>query len=248
MLKHIILTNDFEAIGYALDFIDPERDLIRLDTAVAKIAINRTGTMAVIGAGTGLGIGIVPYNQELRLHTPFPSEGGHTDFTPYNLQELELVHYLQTNHMTKEGVHPELERVLSGAGLMAIYDYLNAKGPKSALSKRIAKLVGNDKIKLIADNWLSDPVCKKAVELFIRFYARAARTVVLLSEPFSGLFIAGGIAQKHPEWMKSNMFLDEFFRQDRRLDLLQNTPLYLITNPDIGLYGCCNVAINFSQQ
>ena len=39
--------------------------------------------------------------------------------------------------------------------------------------------------------------------------------------------------------------MHEFELHDKKSIVLQKIPVYIITNNDVGLYGCCNVAANF---
>lgn len=249
MLNKIILVNDFEAIGYGLDLLDLEKDVIKLPHVREDLTGNWTAanTFAVIGAGTGLGISITHYDMNKHLHAPLPSEGGHIDFTPYDKLEMELVEFLKEKRVTKKDVHPELERVLSGHGMENIYNFLITKKEfkKTSIVKKINKLKGTEKLQEIENDYGKDKTCKKTVDMFINFYARAARYLALISECYSGLFITGRIALKNIERLKDKSFMEEFERHDKRSDVLRKIPVYVITNRDVGLYGCCNVAINF---
>ncbi len=244
MLKHIMLINDFEAIGYGLDILDLSRDVKRL-THPESMDGSDESTMAVIGAGTGLGMAIVPYSREKRLHTPFPSEGGHMELASHDLVELELVHFLKKKFSSKD-YHPDIEDVVSGRGIENLFEFFSSRHPETHISKRIKQLKGDEKIKMISESYHQDPICRKAIDQFIRFYGRAARNLALLSQPYAGLFISGGIAQRHPDWM-GKIFLEEFLRHEKKSDFIWKIPVYTITNPDVSLYGCCNVAVNFSK-
>ena len=48
-----------------------------------------------------------------------PTEGGHTDFAPNSDQEIDLLRYVRSQYL-----HVSYERVLSGPGLLSIYEYL----------------------------------------------------------------------------------------------------------------------------
>jgi len=244
MLKHIILINDFEAIGYGLDILDLAKDVKRL-TRPESMDGSEESTKAVIGAGTGLGMGIVPYSKEKRFHIPFPTEGGHMELASHNLLELELVHFIKKKFSVKES-HPDIEDVVSGRGLENLYEFFSSKHPDTPISKRIKQLSGDAKIKMISESYHQDLICKKAVDLFVRFYGRAARNLTLLSQPYAGLFVAGGITMRHPDWI-GKIFLEEFLRHEKKSDFIWKIPVYIITNPDVSLYGCCNFAVNFSK-
>ena len=249
MLNKVILVNDFEAIGYGLDLLDLNKDTVKLEHVGEDLTTGWTpaNVFAVIGAGTGLGMTIVPYNQGNHIHEPLPSEGGHVDFCAYNKFEQELVEFLKKNALEKKEVHPELERVLSAKGKEYIYEFIRSKNiyPETGITNQIDNLDGISKIHEISLNYDRDETCKKTVEVFMNIYARAARTLALISECYAGLFIAGRIALKHIDKFQDKSFMEEFERHDKRNDVLRKIPVYIITNNDVGLYGCCNVAVNF---
>ena len=89
------------------------------------------GNAAVIAAGTGLGEAGLYWDG--RRHFPFACEGGHSDFSPRDETETELFLYLHQ----KFG-HVAWERVLSGPGLVNVYEFLRDTG-RGKESPTIAK-------------------------------------------------------------------------------------------------------------
>src|SRR6185295_13919622 len=80
------------------------------------------GNIALVAAGTGLGEAALFWNGE--SYDVIASEGGHADFAPRNELEMDLLrHLLQTK---KKRI--SYERVLSGPGLVNIYDFLKSSG------------------------------------------------------------------------------------------------------------------------
>src|SRR5262249_59296562 len=88
--------------------------------------------LVLIAAGTGLGESILFWNGS--RYQPMPSEGGHADFAPNNDNEIELLRHLRSNYL-----HVSYERVLSGSGLHAIYEYVrdSKKNEPTWLSEQI---------------------------------------------------------------------------------------------------------------
>jgi len=248
MLRKVILVNDFEAIGYGMDLLDLEKDVVLLphvgeDMTNTNILSN---TFAIIGAGRGLGVSIAYYDLVKHMHVPLPSEGGHTLFSPSSELEYDLMVYLKQNIMSHKEAHPEFERVVSGAGIINIYTFLRSRNEfsETEATKKIDGLQGIEKLRAIDEN-LDDPTINETINLFIKFYARAAKNLAVMSECYSGLFIAGGIVLRYLEKFKEGKFMKEFELHDVRGDLLRKVPVYIIKNKDIGLIGCCNVAVNF---
>ncbi len=253
MLSKVILVNDFEAMGYGIDLLDLERDVIKLPHVGLDLTSSRTGfnTIAVIGVRTGLGMSIAHYDASKHLHQPLPSEGGHIDLVPYNGLETELASYLRKSAVTKEDVHPEMERVLSARGMEGIFEFLAQKDEyKSQTVEKIRSLQGVTKLQEIEGNYHCDKACRMTIDLFMGFYARACRYLALISECYSGLFITDIIALRNIRNMEDNKkilmaFMEMFERHDKRSDVLRKIPVYLITNKEVALYGACNVALNF---
>ncbi|HYD03456.1 MAG TPA: ROK family protein, partial [Alphaproteobacteria bacterium] len=71
-IHHVTIINDFEAIGLGVNTLKTE-DYVEL----TNFGRNTSGAIAVIGAGTGLGVSILPHSTGDRI--PMQSEGGHVD-------------------------------------------------------------------------------------------------------------------------------------------------------------------------
>ena len=246
MLNKIILLNDFEVIGYSLDLLDLNEDVMKLPHLEEDLKENSTtSNFAVMGAGTGLGMCITPYDAEKQLHIPFPSEGGHIEFAPNNRLEMKLAKFIKKRGYQKD-LHPDMESVVSGKGIETIYDFLmSLQLFKTKITKQISLLEEDEKLAEIEANYERDKTCKKTIDMFITFYARAAKNLALMSKCYGGLFIAGNISLKNIEFLKDRKFMQEFEEHNKRPDILKKIPVYVIINRDVSLYGCCNAAINF---
>jgi glucokinase len=75
--------------------------------------------IGVIGAGTGLGEGFLI--QLATGYQVFASEGGHADFAPRTGLEFQLLQYLREKYDIQR---ISIERVVSGQGIVAIYQFL----------------------------------------------------------------------------------------------------------------------------
>ena len=87
-IRHDILINDLEAYGYGVAELSQEQIYSLSEGDAGQI-----GNRALIAAGTGLGEGLLAWNG--RMHVPYPSEGGHTDFAPRTEEEIELLRFLK---------------------------------------------------------------------------------------------------------------------------------------------------------
>jgi glucokinase len=113
-LEKVDLINDFAANSYGVLALK-DSDLYPLQIGQSRAS----SPIAVIGAGTGLGEGfLIPQGKSYQV---FATEGGHTDFAPRNDLEMQLLQYLQHKLNTE---HISVERVVSGQGIVAIYQFL----------------------------------------------------------------------------------------------------------------------------
>src|SRR5947207_5721975 len=108
-LERVRILNDLVALAYAVPVLDDSE----LHTLQRGEPI-RGGNIALVAAGTGLGIALL-HAVEGRL-IPSPSEGGHADFAARTEREIALLHDL-----TGRFGRAEVEHVVSGKGLVNIY-------------------------------------------------------------------------------------------------------------------------------
>lgn len=239
-LNKVQLINDFEAVGYGVLGLSSE-DIYTLQSGV----INANAPIAIIGAGTGLGQGFLIQQQS--RYFVYPSEGGHSDFAPRSQVEFELLNYLLDRHQIDR---VSVERVVSGQGVVAIYQFLRDRQQMSE-SADIAQAIrtweqeaglaeksvdpGAVISKAAVEN--RDPLCRRTMELFVAAYGAEAGNLALKLLPYGGLYIAGGIAAKNLPLIKEGSFLSSFLQKGRMTDLLKRVSVHVVLNPQVGLIG-----------
>jgi len=239
-IDHISLINDFEAIGYGILGLD-KKDLYTLQVGQAK----PEAPIAIIGAGTGLGQGFLVKQGE--QHHIFPSEGGHADFAPRTELEFQLLKYLLDKHDIQR---VSVERVVSGMGIVAIYQFLRDR--KLAVeSPEIAKVVRTweeeagqqeksvDPGAAIGNAALQkrDRLSEQTMQFFIAAYGAEAGNLALKLLPYGGLYVAGGIAPKILPLIQEERFILNFSQKGRMRRLLEDIPVYVVLNHQVGLIG-----------
>ncbi len=234
-LKKISLINDFEALGFGVNFLAEEnkRDLIALPHPGQYYPKgNPCGTKAVIGPGTGLGHGILVYHPDENLYYPLHSEGSHADLAATNDLEWELVRYLRQN--VCEGAHPDYERVASGPGLVNIYNFLRSREGKT--DKAIDAAM--DKAAAITAN-RANPLCYTATQMFLKFYAGAARNLAMACMATGGVYLGGGITPQILSFIQEEPFTEIFEMADRSThrNVLREIPIKIIMNKRAALLG-----------
>ncbi|MBF2036078.1 MAG: glucokinase [Leptolyngbyaceae cyanobacterium T60_A2020_046] len=243
-LDRVFLINDFEAIGHGvLGLAEDEVHTLQPGQPDADAPI------AIIGAGTGLGQGFaIRQGDRLRV---FPSEGGHADFAPRSELEFQLLSYLRDKHQI---TRVSAERVVSGQGIVSIYQFLRDRGLASE-SPTVAEAIttwerqaGRDKTvdpaATISKAALEDddPLCRQTMELFVSAYGAEAGNLALKLLPYGGLYIAGGIAAKNLPLMRQGIFLNSFTDKGRVSALLEEIPVHLVLTPQVGLIGAARCA------
>lgn len=218
-IAELSLVNDFVAVGHGIAELSKE-DLIVLQQGEPQTKALR----AVLGAGTGLGQAILtPIHTGWRV---WPTEGGHTDFAPQQPVQQPLLEKL-----FRQFEHVSYERVLSGAGLVMLYQFVAEQQRSNINTVLSAKQISEYATQQ------SDPLAVKAMQLFIQIYGAQAGNLALTTLPRAGLFIAGGIAAQNSTLFEQSHFMQHFLAKGRMCGVLEKIPVYLITNPEVGLRG-----------
>ena len=239
--QRVALINDFVAVGYGIPLLSAS-DLLLLQQPDSNLNDSQFTDAAVIGAGTGLGVSHLVYNEG--SYRPYSSEAGHVGFAPENQQQLELLAWLQKNNS-----HVSIEMLLSGDGLERIYKFLHeSTGLSESLSVAQA-MRHSDPAQVITNHALQeeDDLCVKTLDLFVDIYGSAAGNVALHYHPIGSLYIAGGIAAKISQCMNNGRFIKAFRSKGKMSSNLSNISVQLITQEKVGLYGAISYASSIGE-
>jgi glucokinase len=236
--KQTCLINDLEATAWGIETLD-EKDFFTLNPGNE----NAAGNCSIIAAGTGLGEAGLYWDGE--RHHPFSSEGGHSDFSPVTPLEFELFQALEKKHG-----QVSWENLVSGPGLEAIYDHLHHHWqlPTPAWLEDQIQTIG--KAPAISDAGLesSDPLCRKALEIFTRMYAREAGNHALKIMATGGVYLGGGIAPRILPILREGIFMEAFIAKGPMTKVMQSMPVKVILNDKTALYGAANRAVNLQRS
>ena len=238
-INNIELINDFSVLIYGIPFFKNNQ----YEVIQGKLNYeykNNQKLVAIIGAGTGLGMSrgvITPERISI-----FPSEGGHREFSPRTEDEWELVKWLKKK-LNLQRI--SIERIVSGSGLGMIARWkLNDPNERNHPLQNVLKKIDSDHSTIVdfpalvwekANN--KDKLMSEALQLWLNAYGSAAGDLALQELCSSGLWIAGGTAVKNLNGIKSSNFLDAFSNKGRFQAYLKEIPLIVLKDPEATLFS-----------
>lgn len=239
-IEHVSIINDFQAVGYGLDLLGSEQ-LLTLQQGQTLLH----GPRALLGAGTGLGQGLLVWQAAGNAagakgsYTVLPTEAGHADFAPADGLQRDLLEYLAARQP-----RVTVEDVLSGRGLVNGYRFLCAKYPQEMDPALQRAMEQGDAAAAISAAGLAaaDTLAGRALDLFVSIYGSQAGNLALACLPYGGIYITGGIAPKIRARMEGEVFLQAFVNKAPMRELLQKIPVYLVLDAQVGLKGAVLVA------
>ncbi|MGH7565213.1 MAG: glucokinase [Gemmatimonadota bacterium] len=232
-IERVSFINDLAATALGIDALDADA------FAALHEGTPRGDTAAIIAAGTGLGMAIL--TGEGGSPRVMPSEGGHQAFAPRTDLESELLAFLRGHHPD----HVSAERVVSGPGIQAVYEFLRESGREEEprwLAERLAD--SEDRSLEISRAALAGrpPICVAALKTFAGCYGSAAGDLALAALALRGIYVAGGIAPDILPILRAGPFMDAFRAKGRMGNLLADVPVFVLVEPLAPLLGAARWA------
>ncbi len=223
-LTSLVVVNDFAANARAIPHL-PQPSLLTVGPAIP----DAKGNIGVIGPGTGLGVSaLIPRGAEWTL---VAGEGGHATLAASNDEEAAIIQMLR-----KRWNHVSAERVLSGAGLVNLYEALCALNGIEPLMLTPADVTKHAMNK-------SDELSVKAFACFCEFLGGVAGDLALTVGALGGVYIAGGILLRFKDAFAASAFRQRFESKGRFAAMLEKIPTYLILEDSPALIGLANMPI-----
>ena len=230
------LINDLVANAHGLFALEPD-DYLTISLGAEKdddpFNGHPPGNAAIISAGTGLGEAGLFWDGS-RYH-PFASEGGHADFAARDDDEWALC-----KHLRKRFGRVSYERVLSGPGLLNIYQFLKESGRGDEPDWLAERMATGDAPAEISRAALEndEPICRRAMEMFLRIYGAEAGNLALKMMATGGMWLGGGIAAKLGDRLRhSAVFLEGFTSKGRLSPVVEACPVRVVINSHTALMG-----------
>lgn len=238
-LDGLLMLNDFESLALSLPCLTPDQvrahGVAPPPTAAGVEAGAARRTLAVVGPGTGLGVGAVVGTRSGWV--ALPGEGGHATLAAADTLESALLACVRQQY-----AHVSAERLLSGIGLPLLHRSMGqvlgrATGqPGQALTS--AEIVD-------AAEAGSDAACGQTLDMFCALLGGFAGNVALTLGARGGLYIGGGIVPRFADRFFASAFRERFEAKGRFRDYLAAIPTALITDTLVALSGA---ALAIEQQ
>ncbi len=227
-IEKVILLNDLESIATAVPYL-AEEDVFTLNQGVT----DPRGNVAIVAPGTGLGTAFLVWTGE--SYKALASEGGHTSFSPENMQEIELLKFLKRRYK-----HVSFERICSGSHLPNIYEFFldqQSYQEPDWLRKELEQV--DDRTPIIVQAALEHKadICEATLDMFVNILGSAISNMAITILPSGGIYLGGGIPPRILERLKQPDFLHAIANKGRFFELCSNMPVHVILTPKAALFG-----------
>lgn len=233
-LQSVRLINDFAAQSMAPTLLGADEQVAVGGAALPSPGQRPTQTFAVVGPGTGLGIGalLVRDGHPSALET----EGGHVGFAPQTPTESEIL-----DRLTHRFGRISNERVLCGQGVVNLYETL------CAMDGQAPATLQPEEITTRADT-NADPLCVRTVEILVGIFGSVAGDAVLSLGAWDGVYLTGGLLPVLQPWLQHGRFRERFEAKGRFLDAMRKVPIAAITAAEAGLLGSAAIALHAADD
>ncbi|MEO5882931.1 MAG: glucokinase [Caldimonas sp.] len=216
-VARLLVLNDFSALGHAIDTLRPDDvHVVGGGRAVPD------ATVALLGPGTGLGVGGLVRAPEGTA--ALVGEGGHGALAAGDEREAKVIALLRERFD-----HVSAEHVLSGPGLARLHDAVCALDGRPAEpldAPRIVERAG------------TDPACRDTLRMFFAFLGAFAGDLALTLGARGGVYVAGGIVARLGVAIDHSAFRERFEAKGRRRAYLEAIPTAVILDtPALALRG-----------
>lgn len=209
------LLNDFTALALALPDL-PANELRQ----VGGISPAPRGPIALIGAGTGLGVsGLVPVGDAGWV--PLSGEGGHVTLPAVAARER-----LVMDGLAQRYGHASAERLVCGQGLYDAFGLLchADKAEPGAITSAAEVTAAALKAR--------HPQAVEALTMFCAMLGTVAGNLALTLGAHGGVYVGGGIVPRLGTWFDSSPFRERFEAKGRFKQYLAPIPVWVITSAE----------------
>ena len=239
----LLAINDFAAQGLGFtdmfsshsSFLD-KKILDRHQLVLLHHGKSLDGTNVLItGPGTGLGVGTLVFINNVPL--PIQGEGGNVHFSPASNEEIKLLEWLSS-----KTDYVSTEEVLSGRGLVNIYNYLCFK------ENHTSEMSTADQIGIAAKE--GNILARNAARLMVEIFATSIANNILVTGSQKCVIICGGISAKLSDVFGDSKFYERLRNKGKYKNYVSDVPILLSFDDNNGLKGSAEAFYNpfFQKQ
>ena len=229
----VYLINDFAAQAMAITLLRRE-DVVPIGSAEWQpSATSIPRNYAVIGPGTGLGVGGLIIRDG--HFYPLETEGGHASFPPNTPEEIRILEVLSRDYGRVSN-----ERLICGPGLVNIY-------------RALSQIAGADPGPLLPQDIteraaVGEPRAARTISLFCAVFGAIASDLVLTLGAWDGVFLTGGLVPKLLAALQYSGFRQRFENKGRFSTTMARVPALAVIHPHAGLLGSAAYAADVARH
>jgi len=225
-LSTLRFVNDFAAMSLAVPLLESVHAIGA--PAMPPVDASQARTYAVIGPGTGLGVGALLLRE--RHAIALETEGGHAAFAPRTEEEMGVLRRLSARYGRVSN-----ERLLSGPGLVNLHRALGELHDAFDGEPRPEEITAGAEA--------GDAACVRTLEMFCELLGAVAGDHVLSFGAWDGVYLAGGLVQPLLGWLSRGGFRRRFEDKGRFAPAMAAVPTAAILDPYAGLLGAAACAV-----
>ena len=221
-IERLTVINDFEALAHAVPYVKPwdMRPLMTGDGSAGGLA---SGTIVVMGPGTGLGCAaVLPGSAGPQV---LPTEAAHVSLAPGTAREIDILRLLAGDRD-----HVPVENALSGPGLLKLYRAISTLRGESPVLDTPAEVTG-------AALEQRSEAAIEALSTFCALLGSFAADLAALYGAHGGILLAGGILPRIEPFLQQSDFKKRFLNKGVLAPFLERVPVHLIDHGDLGVLG-----------
>jgi glucokinase len=225
-LDALHLVNDFVAQSMAVRLLQPEH-VVPIGASAWSAPVAGTRTIAVVGPGTGLGVGGLLVRGGRWF--PLATEGGHASFAPGTPEEIAILERLSLDYGRVSN-----ERLVSGMGLVNVH-------------RALSEIAGVDPgtlqpVDITNRAEAGDRRCQHAISVFCSVFGAIAGDLVLTLGAWDGVFLSGGLVKPLLSALQHSGFRQRFEGKGRYAPAMARVPTFAVVHPYPGLLGAAALA------
>ena len=223
-IDEVLIINDLQAQGYALDFIKPKDLETLIEGSHVPIPNN---TKLVCGMGTGFNVAIA-YQSPFGTFVP-ASEYGHARITVANKNQKLIIENLEKNSS-----FVSYENVLAGLGLNRLDKVLNERSRTPA--------------DILSAAEKGDLQAKEVGTQLAGFAGQAFGDFALMNMALGGVYLIGGVARAMLPYFKDENFKENFYERGNFSEIMKKISIHLVLDDYAALKGCANYSSILSGE